>query len=447
MNKTVLFGGSVIAVGIIVVGSFLVHDRIVNPNDSQQSAEAPVATPLSAEAKTSIDKGRYVAIAGDCVACHTAPGSGNPFAGGYALQTPFGSIVASNITSDRDTGIGDWTEAQFDRAVRRGVGRSGEHLYPAMPYTSYAKMTDDDLHNLWAYMKTVPAVNNPVDSNQLPFPFNIRLLMIGWNLLFFSDHPISPPSGSSAQWARGQYLVEGLEHCASCHTPKNAFGGDSSRALQGAWLQGWYAPEITNSKTSGIGDWSEQQIVDYLQTGGNHMAMASGPMAEAVTNSTQHLTQDDLASIAVYLKSIKGSVAAKPAAVPVVDPVMAQGKRVFAGQCEACHASAGTGIPSMVPRFAGNNAIQAPNTENLVRTVLQGGQGAMTQSNPTGAAMPSFAWNLTDEQIASVLTYIRNDWGNSAAPVSADTVAKTRASMTFRNTGPVPDDWQKNKAQ
>lgn len=374
MNKVVLYGGSIIVAGIIVVGAFLAYDRSINPDESAQSAERPIATPLNAEAKASVDKGRYIAVAGDCVACHTAPGSEKPFAGGYGLQTPFGTIVASNITSDKGTGIGNWTEEQFARALRRGVGRSGEHLYPAMPYTSYAKMSDDDVHNLWTYMKTVPAVTNKVDSNTLPFPYNVRLLMIGWNLLFFHDGPLKPAADRSAQWARGQYLVEALEHCAACHTPKNALGGDSSQAFQGASLQGWWAPEITNSKTSGIGDWSEQQIVDYLKTGGNHMAVAAGPMAEAVTNSTQHLTDDNLASIAVYLKSINGSAAAKPIPVAASERIMAQGKHVFAVQCEACHASAGTGISSMVPRFAGNTAVQAPNTENLVRTVLQGGK-------------------------------------------------------------------------
>jgi mono/diheme cytochrome c family protein len=296
-------------------------DAIATPgqqNGTSQGVNAPATNEDPA-----VTRGRYVAIAGDCAACHTDPAHGKPFAGGYALETPFGKLLASNITSDKTTGIGGWTEAQFTRAVREGKGREGENLYPAMPYNAYVKVTDQDMHDLWAYMQTVPAVDNKVVSNQLPFPFNIRLMMMGWNLMFFDKTPFVPVASDSAQINRGAYLVQGLGHCAACHTEKNFLGGDKSGAfLQGGDLAGWHAPEITGNPYVGIGGWTPQEIVQYLKTGSNHIAVASGPMAEAVTNSTQHMTDDDLLAIAGYLKSLPGSDALKPQPLAATDSAM-----------------------------------------------------------------------------------------------------------------------------
>lgn len=406
-------------------------DSIAAPGqtaDDSHGVTAP-ATNNGQSEDPAVTRGRYVAIAGDCAACHTDPNQGKPFAGGYALQTPFGKLLASNITFDKETGIGSWTEEQFIRAVREGKGKEGEHLYPAMPYNDYVKVSDQDMHDLWAYMQTVTPVNNKVVSNQLPFPFNIRLMMLGWNLLFFNTDKFEPLADKSDEINRGAYLVEGLGHCGACHTPKNFLGGDKSAFLQGGNLDGWHAPEITSNAYTGVGGWSEQQIVDYLKTGSNDVAVASGPMAEAVTNSTQHMTDQDLHAIAVYLKSLPASDNKRPTPIAADDAQMKQGANVYSVNCSACHNSDGKGIPQLAASLANNPAIQAPEVDSLLTTVLEGGRGAVTHSNPTSGAMPSFAWKLSDAQTASVLTYIRNSWGNAAPAVTEKEAAKARKAL------------------
>ena len=412
----------------VAIGAAYALDGIFQPGqqtDSAQGVKAPSTTPDPA-----VERGRYVAIAGDCAACHTDPHGGKPFAGGYALETPFGQLLASNITSDRQTGIGAWTEAQFTRAVREGKGRHGENLYPAMPYNAYVKVNDQDMHDLWAYMQTIPAVDNKVVSNQLPFPFNIRLMMMGWNLLFFDKTPFQPIAGASDEINRGAYLVQGLGHCAACHTAKNFLGGDKGGAfLQGGELDGWHAPEITSIPYVGIGGWSTDQLVQYLKTGSNHVAVASGPMAEAVTNSTQHMSEADLRAIAAYLQSLKGSDVGQPQALEAHSPVMKQGANVYSANCAACHNSDGKGINQLAASLADNPGVRSANVQSLMTTVLQGGRGAVTLDNPTSGAMPSFAWKLSDQQVAAVLTYIRNTWGNAAPAVDARQVAGVREHL------------------
>lgn len=397
---------------------------------------APVDVPgegnIAAGAKSSsaVERGRYIAVAGDCVACHSIPGGDKPFAGGYKLDTPFGTLLSSNITQDKQTGIGDWTEQQFADALRKGKGRDGENLYPAMPYTAYAKMTDADVADLYAYIKTIAPVSHAVDTNQLPFPFNIRLFLSGWNLMFFDSKPLASSANQSAQWQRGQYVVEALEHCAACHTPKNFLGGDKSgQAFQGAELQGWFAPDITNNPVTGIGTWSDAQVVEYLRKGNNAFAVASGPMAEAVTNSTQHLSDADLRAMVVYLKQQGRTEPEKRQALAMTDPRMQSGEKIFATNCEACHTREGEGVSNMIAGFAGRPSIASPHADSLLNSVLMGSRGAVTAQSPTGAGMPAFDWKLSDPQIANVLTYIRNQWGNAAEPVTPDAVKATRASL------------------
>lgn len=401
-------------------------DGIVQPGQQDGTSEGVKAPTTQGKEDPAVTRGRYVAIAGDCAACHTDPHQGRPFAGGYALQTPFGKLLASNITSDKATGIGAWTEEEFTGAVREGKGKHGENLYPAMPYNAYYKVTDQDMHDLWAYMQTVPAVENKVVSNQLPFPFNIRLMMMGWNLLFFDKTPFVPVASATDQMNRGAYLVQGLGHCAACHTAKNFLGGDSTAFLQGGELEGWHAPEITGNRHTGIGAWSNAQLVQYLKTGSNDVAVASGPMAEAVTNSTQHMSDEDLLAIAVYLQNLPGSDASKPLPLNAENKVMKQGANVYSANCAACHNSDGKGINQLAAGLANNPGIQAQNAQSMMTTVLEGGRGAVTLDNPTSGAMPSFAWKLSDEQIAATLTYIRNTWGNAAPAVTAEQVAEVR---------------------
>ena len=378
-----------------------------------------------------IDAGRYQAVLGDCEGCHTAPG-GKPFAGGTVLETPFGKIAAPNITSDRDTGLGSWSEDDFRRALREGVARNGKRLYPAMPYPSYARMSDADIAALWAYMKTVPAVRHAVEPNLLPFPFNIRTLMAGWNMLYLKPARFEPVSGKSAEWNRGAYLVTGPGHCGACHTAKTLLGADRAEALTGASLQGWFAPQITGAKPHGVGGWSADDIVVYLKSGWNNRGVATGPMAEVVEHSTSQMTDGDLRAIAIYLKDQPAGGNPPPPALPRDNPAMLSGARLYQNNCVACHGWDGKGANLIFPPLAGNAILMQPSIESPARVVLEGAQAVDTKAAPTAPSMPSFAWKFSDAQVADILTYVRNSWGNAAPPVTADIVAKIRAKLHDR---------------
>ncbi|WP_058972330.1 c-type cytochrome [Type-D symbiont of Plautia stali] len=429
MKKTKLIAGVAVVAAAVAAGMLWVNGD--TSADNVASDKILTSQPPTAADSAAIERGRYVAIASDCTACHTMPESKLPLAGGYKISTPFGGIYASNITPDSETGIGSWTERDFFRAVRHGKGKEGEHLYPAMPYNAYVKLTDQDMHDLWMYMRSVKPVHYQVPETNLGFPYNIRLAMMGWNLLFFKNAGFQMDNSQSAQWNRGAYLVEGPEHCAACHTAKNLIGGDSSDYLQGGNLGEWHAPDITPNPHTGIGSWSEQQVVDYLRLGSNHVAVASGPMAEAVTNSTQHLTDDDLRAIAVYLKQVPASTTTLPQPLSLDNAQMKMGENVYSANCTACHNSDGKGIPNLAASLAGNPGLLADDTSSIITTVLQGGRGAVTAGNPTSGAMPSFAWKLSDEQVAAAATYLRNSWGNAAKPVSVEEVAKARAQLAL----------------
>lgn len=373
--------------------------------------------------------GRYQAVLGDCAGCHTAPG-GKPLAGGMVLETPFGKIAVPNITPDRETGLGNWTEADFRRAMREGISPGGKRLYPAMPYPAYARMPDADIAALWAYLKTAQPVRQAVESNLLPFPYNIRALMAGWNWLHPGPKGFAPMPGKSPEWNRGAYLVTGPGHCGACHTAKTFLGADRAAALTGTSLQGWFAPEITNAKPHGIGSWDADDVVAYLKSGWNRHAAATGPMVEVVENSTSQMTEADLKAIAVYLKDRPASTSTQLAGtLPAGDPAMQAGGKLYQDNCVGCHGWDGKGETLIFPPLAGNAILLQPSAESLTRVVLEGAQAAGTQSAPTAPAMPSFAWKLDDGEVAALLTYIRNSWGNDAAPVSASSVAKIRAKL------------------
>lgn len=375
-----------------------------------------------------VTAGRYQAVLGDCAGCHTAPG-GAPFAGGVELQTPFGKLVGANITPDAETGIGAWSEKDFRNVMKNGVGHDGVRLYPAMPYPAYTKMSDRDVGDLWAYLRSLQPVKNEIKSNQLPFPFNIRAVMIGWNWLNFSPGDFKPEPNKSAEWNRGAYIVQAAGHCATCHSPKTALGADKASAfLGGAVLQDWLAPKITNAPRVGLGAWSVDDVTAYLKTGANRFDIASGPMAEVVTNSTSQMTDADLRAIAVYLKDLPGE-ADKSTPVAASDPGMKAGAAVYADNCSACHGRKGEGQPQLFPQLAGSALIQQADATSLIRVVLAGSQGVVTHAAPTTPAMPSLAWRLNDAQVADVLTYVRNMWGNAATPVAPDAVGKLRKSL------------------
>lgn len=375
-----------------------------------------------------IERGSYLATLGDCSGCHNEPG-GHPFAGGLALKTPFGKLLAPNITPDRETGIGAWSDDEFVNALLNGRGHDGERLYPAMPYPYYTKMSRDDALAIRAYLATVPAVNHHVVSNQLPFPLNIRTGMLAWNWLFFTPGRFEPAKDQSAEWNRGAFLVEGPGHCGACHTPKNFAGGDkTSHALQGGVLQGWFAPNLTGDAHVGLGGWSVEDVVEYLKTGHNRITAATGPMSEVIVDSTSHLYDADLRAIAIYLKSLPGHNEV-PKPVAENDAAMRAGKAIFVDECAACHASVGTGVAKMFPALKDSPAVQSADPTDLIRIVLQGARAAATERAPTAPAMPAFDWKLSDDEVAAVVTYVRNGWGNAAAAVSAGDVKHERNAV------------------
>lgn len=383
--------------------------------------------PIAARADDLIAQGQYLTKAADCVACHTAPGL-PPFAGGRAIETPFGIIRSANLTPDGTTGIGRWTADDFYRAMHDGLRPNGAHLYPAFPYPFYTKVTRADSDAIFTYLQRLPPVVNAVDRDTLAFPFNIRTVMVGWNMLFFKPGAFVPEEGRSATYNRGAYLVQGLGHCGACHTPMNSFGANNAdKSYEGNRIQNWVAPDITNDARTGLGAWSVDDVVTYLQTGRNTHAAASGPMAEVVTNSTALMPVEDLRAIATYLKERappSTAVAAAPAAPD--EPRMVAGAAIYADTCKACHGADGGGIEFLFPRLAHNANVQQLDAATLVRVVVQGTKAAATGAAPTGPAMPSLGWRLTDEQVADVLTYVRNSWGNSAPPVGAGEVRDLR---------------------
>ena len=372
---------------------------------------------------SAMSRGEYLARAGDCVACHSKPG-GAPFAGGFAMPTPFGTLYSPNITPDKATGIGTWSSDQFYEMLHTGRSRDGTLLYPAMPFPAYTKVTREDANALYAYLRSLKPVSQVNRDNELRFPYNNRSLMYGWRALFFTEGTFIPQPGHSREFNRGAYLVQGLGHCASCHSTINALGGsadDSAFAGGLIPLQNWYAPSLTANAESGLGDWSENDIAALLKGGASRRGAVYGPMAEVTHNSLQYLTDDDAKAMAVYLKSL---MQLKPVSVRQSDlsaptaTVVARGQTVYASRCAECHRPDGMGMPSAYPPLAGNASIQMDVSVNPLRMVLNGGYPPQTAENPRPFGMPPFAQILSDDDIAAVVTYIRVSWGNHGSLVT-----------------------------
>lgn len=372
-------------------------------------------------------RGRYLAIAGDCVSCHTRAG-GQPFAGGLGLQTPFGVIFSANLTSDRNNGIGAWSNEDFYRAMSHGVAPGGRRLYPAFPYPHFTIVTREDTDAILAWLKTVPAVDYSPPGNLLPFPVNLRPALIGWDALFFRDKAFRPDPVKSASWNRGAYLVHGLGHCGACHSPKNLAGADEeSRQLQSGELDHWVAPNLTGNARTGLGRWSAAEIVEYLRTGRNAHANAGGPMAEVVSYSTSLLSDEDLSAIATYLKDLPGHN--EPTGATPDAATMRRGAEVFSDACASCHLADGRGQPRLFPPLPGSAVAQQDNPDGLIHLILAGVRTGPTPTRLTAFTMPSFAWKLSDQEVAEVATYVRNSWGNRAAPVRLEAVADLRRKL------------------
>ncbi|MEO1089714.1 MAG: cytochrome c [Pseudomonadota bacterium] len=358
-----------------------------------------------------VDKGRYISIAADCVACHQAP-DGTPYAGGHVLKTPFGDLAVPNITPDADTGIGSWTYDDFEGAVRRGVGHDGELLYPAMPYPHYTGMTDDDVAALWAYMQTVTPVTNAVDVNRLPFPFDVRDSLYVWRALYFEPARFKTDSSATKEVNRGAYLVEVLGHCGDCHTPRDALGAEiKAEALQGAAIEEWYAPDISNGPDSLIADWSVEQLAAFL--GGADQSARHPAFGEmlAVVGELAQLREDDVQAMAAFLKSRtpdEPSQHRSPGHEASADE-LALGEEIFVASCTSCHQTDGEGDPGLAASLVGNGGVIAAQPFNVIAVVLEG----MAPQGDYGV-MPSFHEALTDSQIAAVTNYVRTAWTNEA---------------------------------
>jgi mono/diheme cytochrome c family protein len=316
--------------------------------------------------------------------------------------------------------------------LRHGIRADGSRLYPAMPFTFYTKMSRDDVKAIRAYLATLPAVRNPVVSNQLPFPFDIRTSMLAWDALFFRQGEFKPDPNKSFEWNRGAFLVTGPGHCGACHTPKNFLGADKrSQALQGGQIQGWFAPDITNNQMHGLGKMSVDDMVALLKTGHNRLATVTGPMGEEVADASAHFKDADLKAIATYLKSLTGDDS-KETPLDPPDARMAAGKAIFHDTCAACHGLDGKGVANLFPALADAPAVRSKDPTSAIRVILRGARSVATKFEPTAPAMPAFGWQLKDDQVAAVANYIRNSWGKAAAPVSVDDVAKQRSKLAHR---------------
>ena len=423
---------------------------ILTASMSTSSAFGQTATPVSdPTVQRQLEQGAYLAQAGDCAACHSAP-KGQPFAGGLAMATPFGVVYSTNITPDPEHGIGQYSFEEFDRAVREGVAREGHHLYPAMPYTAFAKVSLSDMRALYAYfrqgIKPAPTANRQSD---LRWPLSMRSLMAAWNLLYLKKGEYASDTSRSASWNRGAYLVQGLGHCGACHTPRGIAGqeksfseSDGKHYLVGASTDNWFASNLTADLGTGLSAWTEKEIVEYLKTGRTARSAAFGAMAQVVGESTQHLRDEDLTAIAEYLKSLPPASGATIA--PTTEAagaatsslragaMVGRGAQLYLDNCNACHHSDGAGSPRTFPALAKSEVVNAKDATSLIHIVLTGSAMPSTQLAPSALAMPDFGWRLSDQDAADVLSFVRSSWGNQAPPVTANDVERLRKLLVFR---------------
>jgi mono/diheme cytochrome c family protein len=390
------------------------------------STAAPVATPEL------LQRGQYLVQAGNCIACHSARGR-PPLAGGRAIETPFGPVYSSNLTPDPDTGLGLWRAGDFWQALHHGRSRSGRLLAPAFPYEHTSLIRREDSDAMFAWLQRQPAVHQAQPAHGLRWPLGTQPALAVWRSLFFSPTPFQPEPAQSAEWNRGAYLVQGMGHCAACHSPRNALGASAGvNMLTGGLMPvvNWYAPDLTRDSETGLHSTPLAGVVQLLRTGSNGQAHTSGPMGEVVQHSLQHLNDADLRAIAVYLQAGARADAPRPAAAPPRLPaaVAERGLKVYERHCATCHGEQGQGAPGLYPALAGNRAVLLGEPTNLVQALLYGGYGPATAGRPRPAGMPPFVLELDDRDIAAVLSHIRGQWGNSASEVTPLQVNRIRAA-------------------
>lgn len=383
-----------------------------------------------------VARGEYLVRVGNCATCHTSRG-GTPWAGGRGIATPFGTVFAGNLTPDVETGLGRWSAGHFWRAMHHGRSFDGRLLYPAFPYPDFSRVTRADSDAIYFYLRTLPPVRRPNTPHALGFPYDTQAALAVWRALFFRPVAIDAEAGRSAEWNRGAYLVRGLGHCAACHGGRNLFGAtpEAGMSLDGGLIpmRNWYAPALTAREQAGVADWELEHIVGLLRDGRSPRGSTLGPMADVVYRSLQHLHEDDLRAIAVFLKALPqqaGAMVSRKAPDPGLKEA---GAKLYEKHCSDCHGSGGEGAhtargATVAPALAGNRLVAMEPPVNLIRVIVHGGFLPATRGNPRPFGMPPFGLALTDEEIAALASYLRSSWGHAAGEVKPQEVARFRGS-------------------
>ncbi|MDQ0080143.1 mono/diheme cytochrome c family protein [Variovorax boronicumulans] len=383
-------------------------------------AEAFAATPQL------VERGRYLALAGNCAGCHTTRG-GQPYAGGLPIETPFGTIYSSNLTPDDKAGIGGWSSAHFWRAMHNGRSKDGRLLYPAFPYPNFTQVTREDSDAIYAYLRSVPPAAEPNKAHRLRFPYDTQAALAVWRVLSFKPEPFVANAGKPAEWNRGAYLVNGLGHCIACHGSRNSLGATETRlGLSGGLIavENWYAPSLNDPHEAGVADWPAADVVALLKSGVAPRGSVMGPMADVVFRSTQYLSEADLTAMASYLKDLPDAPKPEADAVVAKAPIrrdagtMTRGAKIYDQRCAYCHGDQGQGAAGAYPPLAGNRAVNMARPTNLIQVIAHGGFLPSTPGNPRPYGMPPFGQTLDAAEVAAVLTYVRGSWGNDSAPVT-----------------------------
>jgi mono/diheme cytochrome c family protein len=407
--------------------SALLFWRVAALNQQDESA---ITTTSADPAPTAlqVQRGTYLARAGNCLACHTQAG-GAAYAGGEGIRTPFGMVYGGNLTPDKQTGLGNWQAADFWRALHNGRSRDGRLLYPAFPYPQFTQITREDADAIFSFLKTLPAVEQRNKEHALRFPYNTQAALAVWRALYFTPlrHQANPEQ--SAAWNRGRYLVEGPGHCAACHSPRNALGAIAGgAAFSGGMMpaQKWWAPSLLSAQQASVADWSDDDIVALLKSGQSEHGITTGPMAAVVFGSTRYLSEKDLHAMATYLKALPQVSLERATFRPAGEGVIRRGAGIYEKHCASCHGEQGQGVAGIYASLQGNRSVTMPQTANLIQMLEKGGFAPVTEHNPRPYGMPPFSHLLSHRELAELLTFIRQSWGNKASEITELDIMQAR---------------------